>query len=127
MTWREVVASDLATCLEMEPSCIGDELVGRRLALRAWNDLLLSPSFIGAVIEGDRPIGGHHIVACGLGVFVAKEFADREVQRPMPGLNSRIIAGILSGQRVVLSYNELGRGNACGGLDFINMYGTWRH
>jgi len=78
------------------------------------------------VIESERPIAGHKIVACGLGVFVTAAFADREINDPRPGLNSRIIAGVAAGEPVVLSRAEIGEGNAGEGLDFVNMYGTWR-
>jgi hypothetical protein len=126
MTWREIAKADLATCLEMQPACIGDGLVGRDVARRVWNELLSSPSFLGMVIESERPIGGHRIVACGLGVFVTPGFADQEIAHPQPGLNSRIIANCAAGHGVVMNYHELGTGNAGSGLDFVNMYGTWR-
>jgi len=61
-----------------------------------------------------------------MGVFVTAAFADREINDPRPGLNSRIIAGVAAGEAVVLSRAEIGAGNAGEGLDFINMYGTWR-
>ena len=78
------------------------------------------------MIETERPIAGHKIVACGMGVFVTRAFADREIRNPQPGLNSRIIAGVASGESVVLSRAQIAAGNAGEGLDFVNMYGTWR-
>jgi hypothetical protein len=78
------------------------------------------------VIETERPIAGHKIVACGMGVFVTRAFADREIKTPRPGLNSRIIATVASGESVVLSRAQIAAGNAGEGLDFVNMYGTWR-
>ncbi|MBZ5633249.1 MAG: hypothetical protein LAO55_08980 [Acidobacteriia bacterium] len=78
------------------------------------------------MIESELPIAGYKIVACGMGVFVTGAFADRETSDPQPGLNSRIIAGVASGEPVVLSRAEIGAGNAGEGLDFVNMYGTWR-
>jgi hypothetical protein len=126
MTCREVSHADLTTCLNIQPECIGDHLVGREVALRIWRELLCSPSFLGMVIETDRSIAGHRIIACGLGVFVSARFADEEIANPRPGLNSRIIASIAYGRKVVLDYKELGVGNAGEGLDFVNMYGTWR-
>jgi hypothetical protein len=100
--------------------------VGRPTALRIWRSLLDHPSFQANVIECDRPIAGHKIVACGMGVFVTTGFADQEIKNPRPGLNSRIIAGIASEESVLLSRAQIGAGNAGGGLDFVNMYGTWR-
>jgi len=100
--------------------------VGRSTALRVWKALLDNPAFQATVIESEVLIAGHKIVACGMGVFVTSEFADREIRNPRPGLNSRIIAGLASGEPVVLSRAEIGEGNAGDGLDFVNMYGTWR-
>jgi hypothetical protein len=105
---------------------LGDQIVGSRAALRVWKALLDHPSFQANVIESDRPIAGHNIVACGMGVFVAKSFADREIRNPQPGLNSRIIAGLDSGESVSLNRDQIAAGNAGDGLDFVNMYGTWR-
>lgn len=126
MIWREVTAADLMICLEMQAACIGDKLVGRKAALRVWNELLSSPSFLGMVIESERPIAGHRIVGCGLGVFVSPRFADQEIANPQPGLNARIIASCEAGETVVMNYEELGLCNATNGVDFVNMYGTWR-
>src|SRR5262249_35528793 len=43
-----------------------------------------------------------------------------------PGLNARMIAGVASGEPVVLNRGQIGAGNAGEGIDFVNMYGTWR-
>ncbi len=126
MTWREIAAADLMTCLEMQPTSMGHRLVGREVALRVWKQLLLSPSFLGMVIEAERPIAGCRIVGCGMGVFVSAGFADGEIAEPRPGLNSRIIASCVAGAKVVMNYEEVGIGNAGCGLDFVNLYGTWR-
>jgi hypothetical protein len=130
MYWRPIRKADLSHCLEIQPACLGDQIVGRRTALRVWKDFLENPAFQATVIESERPIAGHKIVACGMGVFVTGAFADREITDPQPGLNSRIIASIAasvaSGEPVVLSRAEIGEGNASQGLDFVNMYGTWR-
>jgi len=100
--------------------------VGRSAALRVWKTLLHEPSFLANVIESDRPLAGHRIVGCGMGVFVTRTFADREIRTPQPGLNSRIIAGVASGTSTVLSRAQIAAGNAGEGLDFVNMYGSWR-
>src|SRR6185369_6908210 len=84
------------------------------------------PSFLANVIESERPLAGRRIVACGMGVFVTKSFADREIKAPQPGLNSRIIAGIASGESPLLSRAHIAAGNAGEGIDFVNMYGIWR-
>src|SRR5215831_9852433 len=126
MYWRPISESDLSKCLEIQPECLGDQIVGRSTALRVWKALLDSPAFQANVIESERPLGGHKIVACGMGVFVTKTFADREITAPRPGLNSRIIAGVASGDSVVLNRGQIAAGNAGEGIDFVNMYGTWR-
>jgi hypothetical protein len=61
-----------------------------------------------------------------MGVFVTKALADREIENPRPGLNSRIIAGLASGEPIVLNRAQIGDGNAGDGVDFVNLYGTWR-
>src|SRR6185369_12735683 len=109
-----------------QPECLGAEIVGRSAALRVWKALLDDPSFLANVIESERPLAGHKIVACGMGVFVTGAFADYEIKNPRPGLNSRIIAGIASGVSAVLSRAQIATGNAGNGIDFVNMYGTWR-
>jgi hypothetical protein len=126
MYWRPISESDLSTCLDIQPECLGDEIVGRTAALRVWKALLDHPSFLANVIESERPLSGNKIVACGMGVFVTKAFADGEIRNPRPGLNSRIIAAIASGESVLLSRSQIGVGNAGEGIDFVNMYGTWR-
>jgi hypothetical protein len=126
MYWRPIVAPDLSECLTMQPACLGDQIVGHGSALRVWKALLDNPAFLANVIESEKPLAGHNIVACGMGVFVAKAFADQEIQNPRPGLNSRIIAALDSGEPIVLSAAQIGAGNAGEGVDFVNMYGTWR-
>jgi hypothetical protein len=126
MYWRPISEADLSSCLEIQPSCMGDSIVGRSTALRVWKELLHDASFLANVIESERPVAGHKIVACGMGVFVTKTFADHEIQNPRPGLNARIIAGIASGNSPLLSRVQIAAGNAGEGVDFVNMYGTWR-
>ena len=126
MYWRPISRADLPKCLDMQPACLGDQIVGRRAALRVWRALLDHPSFQANVIESEHPIAGHRIVACGMGVFVSEAFADHEIGNPRAGLNSRLIAGVASAEPVVLSRAEIAAGNAGDGIDFVNMYGTWR-
>jgi hypothetical protein len=126
MYWRPICAAGLSQCLEIQPACIGDALTGRDAALRIWRELLDTQALQGSVLESESPIGGHRIVGCGIGVFVDPAFADRELANPQPGLNSRIIASIASGNSVVLDRDAIAAGNAGTGLDFVNLYGTWR-
>jgi hypothetical protein len=129
MNWRPFRIADLSTCLEIQPACIGDEIVGRETALDVWTALVDSPAFLANVIEagvdahGDG--GGKRIVGCGIGVFVAAAFVDAELESPRPGLNARIIAGIVAGEPIVLDRDSIASGNAGAGLDFVNLYGTW--
>lgn len=126
MYWRPFREANLSSCLETQPACLGDGVVGRRRALGVWNELVHHPSFHATVIESERAIAGHTIVGCGMGVFVSPAFADREIANPQPGLNARIITGITSGKPILLSRDAIGAGNAGDGLDFVNLYGTWR-
>jgi hypothetical protein len=126
MYWRPISETDLSECLEIQTACMGDQIVGRSTALRVWKGLLHDPSFLANVIESERPLAGHRIVACGMGVFVTKSFADREIKTPRAGLNSRIIAGIASGDSPLLNRIQIAAGNAGEGVDFVNMYGMWR-
>jgi hypothetical protein len=126
MYWRPIAEADLSECLEIQPACLGDQIVGRSAAVRVWRDLLDDPAFQANVIESERPLAGRKIVACGMGVFVTRAFADKEIRNPRSGLNARIIAGVASRESVVLSRAQIGTGNAGEGVDFVNMYGTWR-
>jgi hypothetical protein len=126
MYWRPILEADLSKCLDIQPACLGDQIVGRSAALRVWKSLLDNPAFLANVIESDRPIAGHTIVACGMGVFVSRAFADQEILKPRPGLNARIIASVTSGDSVLLSRSDIAAANAGEGLDFVNMYGAWR-
>jgi hypothetical protein len=126
MYWRPLREADLLDCLEIQPACLGDQIVGRAAAFRVWQAFLDDPSFQATVIESEVPVAGHKMVGCGMGVFVARAFADREIAEPRPGLNSRIIAGVADGAPVVLTRAEIGAGNAGQGIDFVNLYGTWR-
>jgi hypothetical protein len=126
MYWRAISEADLSECLEIQPACIGDQIVGRGAALRIWKSLLDNAAFKANVIESERALAGRKIVACGMGVFVTKAFADREIRAPRTGLNSRILEGIASGEPTLLTSAQIGAGNAGDGNDFVNMYGTWR-
>jgi DNA-binding CsgD family transcriptional regulator len=126
MYWRSIREADLQECLDIQPACIGAGIVGREAALRVWRGLLGSPAFQANVIESEPPIAGQAIVACGMGVFVDPAFVERELESPRPDLNSRIIASVVAGASVVLDREAIAAGNAGEGLDFVNLYGTWR-
>jgi len=126
MYWRPIREADLAECLAIQPGCIGDQIVGRDTAIGIWTSWLNSPAFQANVIESELPRAGQRLVACGMGVFVTPEFVDRELENRQPGLNSRIIASVASGASVLLDRDAIAAGNAGDGVDFVNMYGTWR-
>jgi hypothetical protein len=123
---REVREDDLIECLLIRPARLGDELVGRAQAIKAWQHLLRSRSLISAVFESPQPLAGRRILAFGADVFVSRTFAEAEIANQQPGLNGRIIASIDSGRPVVLSERELRAANTSGGLDSVILYGTWR-
>lgn len=126
MYWRPISETDLLECLEIQPASMGDQIAGRERALEVWQGFLESPAFLANVIESDLPISGHHIVACGMGVFVVPDFADSEISEPRPGINARIIAAVAAGDAVVMDREAIAAGNAGEGVDFVNLYGTWR-
>ena len=107
MNWREVAEADLTECLSIEPRVWGDEIVGRECALPVWKRWTRSRSFNSALIEVASPSSAKQIVAFGSSVFVAADFATRELEHPQPGLNSRIIASVVSGESVVLPESSL--------------------
>jgi DNA-binding CsgD family transcriptional regulator len=58
-------------------------------------------------------------------VFVTREFATREIEDPMPGLNSRIIASIANGASVVRPEADLYNACADQPLDVVTLFGNW--
>ena len=91
MYWRPLREADLLPCLEIQPACLGDQIVGHGTALRVWQGLLDEPSFHATVIESEVPIAGHKMVGCGMGVFVAGAFDDGEIAAQRRGRHSRIM------------------------------------
>ena len=123
MNWREANAEDLIDCLHIEPRAWGDEIVGRERALDAWRMLAGSLVCNSAVVE----IGGskRKKVGFGLSVFVTREFADKELERPRPGINSRIVASVVKGKPVVCAEKTLcEEGRA---LDVVIMSCNYRY
>jgi hypothetical protein len=123
MIWREVREADLLECLAIEPRHLGDEIVGRECGLAVWRELIRSRSFNSCVVESaslpDRILG------FGASVFVTREFATREIEDPMPGLNSRIIASIANGASVVRPEADLYNACADQPLDVVTLFGNW--
>jgi hypothetical protein len=123
---RHLIEQDLIECLLIRPERLGDEIVGRARAIKAWKNLIRSRSFFSVVIESLRPVAGQRIVAFGADAFVSRAFAEAEISNPRPGLNSRIIASVVSGASVILSEQEVRAANTRGGLDMVILCGSWR-
>lgn len=99
MDWREVGPEDLIECLDIAPSMWGDEIVGRKRALEAWRRMARSLSSNSAVVETSGP--RKKTIGFGFSVFVTRQFADDELKNPRPGMNSRIVASVLTDRPVV--------------------------
>jgi hypothetical protein len=119
MNWREVHEPDLAECLSIEPRVCGDELVGRECALTVWKQWTRTKSFNSAVIEAATPHSPNRKIAFGSSIFVTPEFANRELEHPQPGLNSRIIASVVNGESVVLPEANLSPTRNGAALDVV--------
>ena len=122
MDWREALATDLPDCFKVEPRIIGDEIVGHECALRIWRDWTQSFSFNSALVEAAT--APRQVIAFGASLFVAPDFATHELERPQPGLNSRILASVASGRSVVLPKTQLSGSDASDGLDLVALTGT---
>jgi hypothetical protein len=125
MLLRAVRDSDLEECLALEPAHLGAELVGVQRAKAAWRRLLHEPAFNAAMIEDDAA-DGDRVLAFGAAVFVPAAFADAELADPQPGMIARLIAGVVEGQPVVLTAEELRHSNANDGLDLVCLAGVYR-
>jgi len=123
MIWREVREADLLECLAIEPRHLGDEIVGRECGLAVWRELIRSRSFNSCVVESASLPG--RILGFGASVFVTREFATREIEDPMPGINSRIIASIANGASVVRPEADLYNACADQPLDVVTLFGNW--
>jgi DNA-binding CsgD family transcriptional regulator len=124
MNWREVREADLIECLNIESQTWGDGIVGRERALPVWQQWTRSRSFNSAVIE----TVAHSVnqkIAFGASIFVTTEFATRELEDPQPGLNSRIIASVVSGHSVVLPETGLPGAGARNPLDLVILGGNY--
>jgi hypothetical protein len=124
MILRDLGEKDLMQSLNLDPSRIGAELVGREAAINAWKKLIRSRSFNAVVVEHVSSSGCHEIIGCGSTAFVSQAFADSEISTPSPGLNARIIASIHQGRSVVLNDSELRSANTHGGLDLVILYSS---
>src|ERR1700687_1500762 len=105
-SWRKTQATDLAKCLQLHPAKNGSEIVGHARAVRAWKQLFeMSHASRRALVEMHEK-NRVEIVGFGFASFVKKSFAEDEVRNPRPGLNSRIIQSIVSGNSVIATFAE---------------------
>ncbi len=125
LRWRRATAADLPTCLDIQPVHMGADIVGEQRARELWLQLINHPFCMSAVFESDDCRGMPRIVGFGASVFVSAAFAAAELRDPRPGLNSRVIASLDRGPRVLLTIDEIARGNAGTGLDLVVLYGSW--
>jgi DNA-binding NarL/FixJ family response regulator len=126
-SWRKTRASDLPECLKLHPAKNGAEGVGSHRAEKAWQQLFeMNHATSSAVVELHRG-GTTEIVGFGFSAFVKKSFAEAEVQNPQPGLNSRIIENLVSGNSVIATYEEVRDANTRGDLQQVNLDTSWKN
>ena len=125
MILRELSEEDLTECLSLIPSHLGDEIVGRSRAVEVWRGLVRNRMFRSAVLHSATATGCTRICGFGCSVFVSKGFADQELARPQPFLNSRVIASLAEDNSVVLSERGLSSQNDGAGLDILVFCGGW--
>jgi hypothetical protein len=115
---------DLKECLAIQPGRSGAEFVSASDVLPAWKWLLRQRGFAGVVVESSS---GNYIAACGAVIFVTSEWVDQELQTPRPGLNARLIAGVVQeGGKPIMTWDGVARANAEGKLDPVMLLGNWR-
>lgn len=125
-SWRKTRVADLPECLKVQPAQSGAEQIGPSRALEAWQSLLQMDHAIRSIVIERISNGTPEIVAFGMAAFVKRDFADREVESPRPGLNSRIIASVGDGNRVIASYEEVREANTRGDLQQVILQTMWK-
>jgi hypothetical protein len=127
VSWRKTTASDLAECLKLHPAKNGAEIVGNRRAVQAWTQLFEMKHACRSALVELRCDGKLEIVGFGFASFVKKSFAEREVLNPTPGLNSRIIDSVVSGNSVIATYDEVRDANSRGDLEQVILDTSWKN
>jgi hypothetical protein len=125
MNWRAITEGDLEECLALDPSHIGDELIGQERSLGAWRKLIRNDSFGSCVVERETS-DRKEIASFGACAFVSAAFAARELAEPRPGLNARILESVESCSSVVLTESERRAGNTRGDLTIAVLAASWR-
>ncbi|HKV47089.1 MAG TPA: hypothetical protein VJN69_03275 [Candidatus Acidoferrales bacterium] len=127
LSWRKTRPSDLAQCLALHAAKNGAEIVGRARASEGWRQLLeMTHATRSAVVETHTKSRAE-IVGFGLASFVKESFVQDEVRNPRPGLNSRIIESVVSGNPVVATYVEVRDANTRGGLQQVILDTSWKN
>jgi hypothetical protein len=126
-TWRKTRAEDLPDCLKLHPAKNGSEGVGARAAIQAWTQVLEMAYATRSVVIEAHWNGVVEIVGFGFATFVKKSFADAEMLRPAPGLNSRVIDSVVKGKSVVAPYEEVRDANTQGDLQQVILETSWKN
>lgn len=125
MVCRRLQSHELPECLNVKSEHLGHEIVGREKAVTLWAELAKNKAFNAVVIECNPPISGHGIVGFGATVFVTREFAQQEMNRPEPYLNARLLDAVERGQSPVLTEAGIAACNRGDGLDLLLLRGGW--
>jgi hypothetical protein len=78
-----------------------------------------------ATVEAVLGTGREVILGFGSALFVSPEFMERELCNPRLGINSRIIASIAASESVALTYDQVARADAGGGLNVVFLSPCW--
>jgi hypothetical protein len=124
---RKTRAIDLPACLKLHPAKNGAEVVGDRAALRAWQQILETRHASRSHVVEQHSDGRTEIVGFALAIFVKKSFAEDEIRNPRPGLNSRIVESVLTGNSVIATYSEVRDANTRGDLQQVTLDTSWKY
>jgi hypothetical protein len=126
-SWRKTTAGDLSDCLKLHPAKNGAESVGDCRAMQAWKQIFeMTHASRSAVVEMEWK-GKVEIVGFGFAAFVKKNFVEAEVLHPTPGLNSRIIDSVVSGNSVIATYEEVRDANTRSDLQQVILDTSWKN
>ncbi|HXE11751.1 MAG TPA: hypothetical protein VN788_08955 [Verrucomicrobiae bacterium] len=127
LSWRKTRPSDLAHCLALHPAKNGAEIVGRARVLEGWRKLLEMRHATRSAVVEIHTKGRAELVGFGLASFVKEDFVRDEVQKPRPGLNSRLIDSVVNGNPVVATYAEVREANTRGDLHQVILDTSWKN
>lgn len=125
MIWRRICRTDVPVLFDTYLTAMGCELVGVNAAREAWDSLIKTPGFAGAIVERRGSDGRSQMVGFGASVFISEQFAVREMRALRPGLNARIISEFLARTNSVLNKAQIAEENAGDGLNVAILFGRW--